>query len=110
MNPIGENKKAITLRWEEDGGSNDRVIQAVGCYAKELYGRCRIGDPFLAEVDFDFMSLEENSNDSRPILTTAPGPCGESENMYDGNPIVVYDVGGGGEAGSKCFVYTGIIQ
>jgi hypothetical protein len=96
-NALGTTKKSLTIRWEEDEGTNDRVIQAVGCYAVELYGRGQIGSPLYLDVDFAFSKIEDDG-DSRPILTTAPAAPGGVSTAYDGYPIVVYDVGGGSEA------------
>lgn len=96
-NTVGTTKKALTIRWQEQGGSNDRVVQAVGCYATECYCRAALNSPFTVQEKFNFSDIEDDG-DSRPILTNSPGlPAGVSE-TYDGNPIVTYDYGGGGEA------------
>lgn len=97
---VGNTKKSLTVRWEEDGGSHDCLVQAVGCYLVELYGRASIGSPYVVEGVFAWSDIEDEDDGSNAVLTTMPTQCGGADvsQMYDGNPIVVYDVGGGGEA------------
>lgn len=94
---VGTKKKSLTIRWEGSGGTYDRGVQAVGAYATEMYCRAMIGAPFSVQLGFVFSDLEDEG-DSCEMLTASPtDPTGASE-VYDGNPIVVYDDGGGGEA------------
>lgn len=94
-----EEQYPLTIRWEEVGGTNDRVIQAVGSYCVGLFARAYYGNRFLVQTEWAFQTIEDDG-DSRPILTTAPGAAGgaDVDAIYNGSPIVVYDVGGGSEA------------
>jgi len=97
---VGTEKTSITVRWEEDGGSNDMLINAVGCYLVELYCRAAIGSPYIVEGAFAWSDIEDKDDGTNAILTTTPRICGHTavSQMYDGNPTVVYDYGGGGAA------------
>jgi hypothetical protein len=97
-------KKSLTVRWQEQGGSNDRVVQAVGAYPVELYCRAAIGSPLAAELTFMFSDFEDDG-DSRPVLDSSPGLPAGVEQVYDGAPVVTYDYGGGSEA-----VLTDVLQ
>jgi len=97
---VATQKNSLTVRWEEDGGSNDMLINAVGCYLVELYGKAAIGSPYLVEGIFAWSDVEDKGDGANAILTTAPTICGGADvsQMYDGNPTVVYDYLGGGSA------------
>ena len=97
---VGTEKISMTIRYEEDGGTTPRLTQAVGAYLVELYCRARIGAPYLVEGTFAYSDIEDTGDGSNAILTTTPTQCGGAtvSQTYDGNPIVVYDYGGGGAA------------
>ena len=84
----------LTIRLEEKGGTKPEVIQAVDCYCIGLTGKMERGKSFLVECEFVFGALEDFSVDARPILTTAPLAAGLMTGKYNGNPIVMWDIGG----------------
>ena len=95
---VSTSKMPMTIRFEEDGGTTPRLTQAAGCYMVELYCRARIGAPYMVEGQFAYSDIYDVGD--YDILTTMPTACGGAgvSQLYNGAPIVVYDVGGGGEA------------
>ena len=85
----------LTVRLEEAGGTVPCLTQAVGCYCVGLTCKAERGKEFLVETEFAWQKMEDLSNTTRPILTTAPVMPGElATGSYAGNPIVVWDSGG----------------
>ena len=84
----------LTIRLEEIGGTKPEVIQAVDCYCIGLTVNMERSKSMLVEAQFCWGSLEDFSVDARPILTTAPLAAGLMTGTYDGNPIVLWDIGG----------------
>jgi len=97
---VGNEKRSLTIRFEEDGGTTPRLTQGVGAYLVELYCRARIGAPYMVEGTFAISDIEDTGDGANAILTTAPTICGGADvsQTYDGNPTVVYDYLGGGSA------------
>lgn len=83
----------LTIRLEEKGGTKPEVIQAVDCYCIGLTIKMERGKSMLVECEFCWGSLEDFSVDARPVLTTAPLAAGLMTGPYDGNPIVMWDIG-----------------
>ena len=85
----------LTIRLEEAGGTVPCLTQAVGCYCVGLTGKAERGKSFLVETEFAWQKMEDLSNTTRPILTTAPVAPGDLlTGPYNGNPIVIWDSGG----------------
>ena len=82
----------LTIRCEELGGTNPQNAQAVDCYCIGFTAKAERGKAFLVEVEFAWGSLEDIGDN--PNLTTAPLAAGLMTNPYDGNPIVMWDIGG----------------
>jgi len=83
----------LTIRLEEIGGTKPEVIQAVDCYCVGLTCTMERGKSMIVECEFIFGDLEDFSVDARPVLTTAPLAAGLMTGTYDGNPIVLWDIG-----------------
>jgi len=89
----------LTIRHEELGGTVPALTQAVGCYAVGLTCKAERDKSFLAEIQFAWQKIEDLSNTTRPILTTPPIAPGKlAIKPYNGNPIIIWNSGGGGSA------------
>ncbi len=84
----------LTIRLEEKGGTKPEVIQAVDCYCIGLTVKMERKRSMLVECEFCWGELEDFSVDARPILTTPPLTAGLMTGPYNGNPIVMWDIGG----------------
>jgi len=87
----------LTIRHEEGSGTNPMLTQAVGCYCVGLMSKAERGKELMVEATFAWQSIEDQGD--RSHLTTAPlKPAGEAANeitgTYEGNPEIVWDVGG----------------
>ena len=85
----------LTIRCQEDGGSANvpQNAQAVDCYCVGLTANMERGKAFLVETEFAFGSLEDIGDN--PNITTAPIAPGDLlTGVYNGNPIVKWDVDG----------------
>lgn len=86
-----------TIRFEEGNeGTNDRLIQAAGCYCVSVFVSHINGKPMMCEQEFAFQSIEDQGD--RSLLTTVPTASGGETLLTYPNVIVTYDHGGGGEA------------
>ena len=85
-----------TVRYEEGSeGTNDKLVQAIGCYTVSVFVSHSLGKNMLVDQEFAFQSIEDQGDQS--LLTTDPTAAGgETLNPYV-TPIVTYDHGGGGE-------------
>lgn len=83
----------ITVRLEQKGGSEDFLVQAVGCQMIDLGLILERGKQMVAEGQWAWQSIEDHGD--RPILTTTPVMPGMAvTNSYNGNPIVIWDCDG----------------
>ena len=82
----------LTIRLEELGGTNPNNAQAVDCYCVGLNCKAELGTAFLVSAEFAWGALEDIGDN--PNLTTAPLAAGLMSGVYDGNPIVMWDIDG----------------
>ena len=82
----------LTIRNEELGGTNPNNAQAVDCYCVGTTMKMERGTSFLVECEFAWGDLQDIGDN--PNLTTAPLAAGGMTGVYDGNPIVMWDVDG----------------
>ena len=83
----------LTIRHQEDGGSAPQNAQAVDCYCVGLTAKAERGKSFLVECQFAFGALEDiGDNDNLTTNPIAPGKL--MTEKYNGNPIVMWDIGG----------------
>jgi len=83
----------LTIRNEELGGTNPNNAQAVDCYCVGLTAKAERGTAFLVECEFAWGALEDIGDN--PNLTTSPVAPGDLlTGVYDGNPIVTWDIDG----------------
>lgn len=97
MTVLDEGEKyPITIRNEELLGTYPQLTQAIGCYCIGTTVKGERGKSLIAECEFAWQSLEDYTNDARAFLTTDPVmPTMLLDKSYNGNPIVVWDVGVG---------------
>lgn len=90
-------QRSLTIRHEENEGTNPALTQAVGCQCVGAYFRSQAGSDFIAELEWEFEDIEDQGD--RPSLTTTPTEAGglDSGKVYSGSPEVTYDYGGGNE-------------
>jgi len=86
-------KDAYSLRHEEAGGTN-QLIQTVGSYCVNIYGKSEMNLAEICLQDFAFMDIEDNGDYSP--LTTMPVHPESISTPYYGKPVVTWDYGGGG--------------
>ena len=83
----------LTIRNEKLGGTNPNNAQAVDCYTVGLTCKAEQGTKFIVSPEFAWGKLEDIGDN--PNLTTAPVAPGDLlTGPYDGNPLVMWDIGG----------------
>jgi len=63
-------KKSYTTRFEEAGGSNDRITQYNGCFTVGLTGDVSLVKPYKITERFIYMNMDDQGD--HPTLTTTP--------------------------------------
>ena len=85
-------KYPLTIRMQEEGGTNPQNAQAVDCHCIGLTVSMERGKAMIVEGQFAWGALEDIGDNVN--LTTAPTSAGGCTKPYNGNPIVLWDTGG----------------
>ncbi len=82
----------LTIRFQEDGDDAPQNAQAVDSYCIGLACKAERGREFLVQAKFAFGGFEDIGDNVN--LTTASSKAGLMSGSYDGNPIILWDIGG----------------
>lgn len=84
-------KYPLTIRCQEEGGTNPQNAQAVDCHCVGISMVMERGKAMLVEAEFAWGALEDIGDNVN--LTTAPTASGGVTKPFNGNPIVLWDIG-----------------
>ena len=85
-------KYPLTIRNQEDGGSVPQNAQAVDCHQIGCTFKAERGQSVLVSSEFAWGALEDIGDNVN--LTSGITKAGAVDDPYDGNPIVLWDIGG----------------